>query len=113
MLLPFCQNSKIGKVKRASTLKSEWIAPKSTSVTGSNVTLDRATQAVQVVKNPPANAGDARDTGSIPGTGRCPGGGHGNSPQYSGLERKLCPWTEVTGSYSSQGRRESDIPEAT
>ena len=84
-------------------MNSEWIAPKSTSVTGSNsgwtyVILDRASQAVQMVKNPPANAGDARDTGSIPGTGRCPGGGHGNSPQYSGLERKLCPWTEVTGS---------------
>ena len=35
-----------------------------------------------VVKNPPANAGDIRDTGSIPGLGRSPGGGHGNSFQY-------------------------------
>ena len=31
-----------------------------------------------VVKNSPANAGDARDVGSIPGSGRYPGGGHGN-----------------------------------
>ena len=31
-----------------------------------------------VVKNPPANAGDVRDTGSIPGSGRSPAGGHGN-----------------------------------
>ena len=31
-----------------------------------------------VVKNPPANAGDIRDTGSIPGSERSPGGGHGN-----------------------------------
>ena len=31
-----------------------------------------------VVKNPPANAGDAGNTGLIPGLGRCPGGGHGN-----------------------------------
>ena len=31
-----------------------------------------------VVKNPPANAGDIRDVGSIPGLGRSPGGRHGN-----------------------------------
>ena len=30
-----------------------------------------------VVKNPPANAGNIRDVGSIPGLGRSPGGGHG------------------------------------
>ena len=39
-----------------------------------------------VVKNSPVNAGDTRDTGSIPGPGRSPGGGHGNSLQYSCLE---------------------------
>ena len=32
-----------------------------------------------VVENPPANAGDAGDVGSIPGLGRCPGRGNGNS----------------------------------
>jgi len=31
-----------------------------------------------VVKNPPGNAGDVRDMGSIPRSGRSPGGGHGN-----------------------------------
>ena len=31
-----------------------------------------------MVKNPPANAGDAVDMGSIPGLGRSPGGGNGN-----------------------------------
>ena len=36
-----------------------------------------------VVKNPPANAGDTRDVDSIPGSGRSPGRGHGNSLQYS------------------------------
>ena len=41
---------------------------------------------VLVVKNPLANAGDARDTGSIPGSGRYPGGGNGNPLQYSCLE---------------------------
>ena len=39
-----------------------------------------------VVKNPPVNAGDLREAGSIPGLGRCPGGGHSNPPQDSCLE---------------------------
>ena len=38
-----------------------------------------------VVKNPPANAGDVRDAGSIPGSGRSPTGGHGNPLQYYSL----------------------------
>ena len=42
-----------------------------------------ASQVVLVVKNPPANAGDMRDTGSIPGLGRPPGGGYSNPLQYS------------------------------
>ena len=45
-----------------------------------------ASQVVLVVKNPPANAGDARDVGSIPGSGRSLGGEHGNPLQYSCLE---------------------------
>ena len=42
-----------------------------------------ASQVVLVVKNPPANAGEVRDMGSIPGLGRSLGGGHGNPFQYS------------------------------
>ena len=42
-----------------------------------------------VVKNPPANAGDIRDGGSIPGSGRFPGGGNGNSLQHSCLENPM------------------------
>ena len=42
-----------------------------------------ASQGMIVVKNPPANAGDMRDVGLIPGLGRSPGGGHGNPVQYS------------------------------
>ena len=41
------------------------------------------------VKNPPANAGDVKDGGSIPGLGRFPGGGHGNPLQYSCLENPM------------------------
>ena len=38
-----------------------------------------------MVKNPPASSGDSGDTSSIPGSGRCPGGGNGNPLQYSCL----------------------------
>ena len=51
-------------------------------------------------KEPPANAGDA---GSIPGSGRSPGGGHGNLLQYSCLENPMdraawwaSPWDHTT-----------------
>ena len=44
------------------------------------------TQVAPVVKSPPANAGPVRDKGSIPGSGRSPGGGHGNPLQSSCLE---------------------------
>ena len=44
---------------------------------------------VSVVKNPRANAGEAGDSGSIPGSGRSPGGGHGNPLQYSCLETPM------------------------
>ena len=43
----------------------------------------RASQVALVVKNLPANAGDIREVGLIPGLGRSPGGGHGNPIQYS------------------------------
>ena len=39
-----------------------------------------------MVKNPPANAGDTRDAGSVPGSERSPGEGSGNPLQYSCLE---------------------------
>ena len=42
-----------------------------------------------VVKNLPANAGDVRNTGLIPGSGRFPGEGHGNRLQYSCLENPI------------------------
>ena len=41
------------------------------------------------VKNPPANAGNIRDVGSIPGSGRSPGGGKGNPLQYSYQENPM------------------------
>ena len=48
-----------------------------------------ASQIVLVVKNQPANAGDLRDMGSIPGSRRSPGGGHVSPCQYSCLENPM------------------------
>ena len=42
-----------------------------------------------MIKNPPANAGNLRDLGSIHGLGRSPGGGHGNPLQNSCLENSM------------------------
>ena len=42
-----------------------------------------------MIKNPSANAGDARDLGSIPGSGRSPRVGNGNPLQYSYLENSM------------------------
>ena len=42
-----------------------------------------------MVKNLPANAGDVRDTGSIPGSGRSPEGENSNPLQYSCLENPM------------------------
>ena len=46
-------------------------------------------QVVLVVKNPPAKAGDIRDAGFIPWSGKSPGGGHGTPIQYSCLENPM------------------------
>ena len=54
-----------------------------------------------MVKNLPANAGDIRDAGLIPGSGRSPGGGHGNPLQSSCLENPMDKgawWVQSMGS---------------
>ena len=74
---------------------------------------------VLVVKNPPVNAGDIRDVGSIPRLGRFPGGRHGNCLENPHGQRSLAgysPWgckelrhytevTEHTGKHSCRPRR--------
>ena len=65
-------------------------------------------QGVLVVKNLPANAGDIRDTGSIPGLGRSTGKGHGNPLQYSCLENPMdrgAWWATVHGVAKSRTQR--------
>ena len=58
-------------------------------------------------KSLPANAGDVRDTGSVPGLGRFPGGGHSNPLQYSCLENPM------DRGYSPFGHEKSDTTEVT
>ena len=56
---------------------------------GSQGNYTGASQVVLVVKNLPANAGDVRDSGLIPGSGRYPAEGNGNPLQYSCLENPM------------------------
>ena len=68
-------------------------------------------QVALVVKNPSASAGDTRDMGLIPGSGRSPGEGNSNPLQYSCLEDSHEQRSLV--GYSLWGRKELDTTEAT
>ena len=87
--------------------------PKEVVVTGNFMAYQycRASQVALVVKNSPANAEDIKDSGSIPGSGRSPGGGHGNPLQYSGMENPTDRGVLV--GYSPWGHKESDMTEET
>ena len=68
------------------------------SIVGGNVNWcnhygNRASQVALVVKNPPANAGDIRDTGSVSELGRSPGEEYSN---HSSILAWRMPWTEAT-----------------
>ena len=63
-----------------------------------------------MVKNLPANAGDIRDAGSIPGSGRSPGG-EGMATHPSILAGRIS-WTEEPGDLQSIGCKESDMSES-
>ena len=64
-----------------------------------------------MVRNPPPSAGDRREMGSIPGSGRFPLGGHGNPLQYSCMENSMD--RGAWGGYSPLGGKESDMTEHT
>ena len=64
-----------------------------------------------MVKKPPANTGDVRDSGSSPGSGRVPGGRYGN-PTPGFLPGKSHGQRRLVG-YSPQGLKELDKSEAT
>ena len=78
-----------GEFHRQRSLKghSPWGCKESDTTEKLFTILDiRDYQVVLVVQDLPVNAGDLRDAGWIPGSGRSPGGGHGNPFQYSCLE---------------------------
>ena len=60
-----------------------------------------------MVKSLPANAGDIRDTGQIPGLGTAPGGRHGNPLQYSGMENPMNreAWWDTVHRVAKNGTR--------
>ena len=69
--------------------------------------VGQSSQVVRVVKNLPANAGDVRDVGLIPGSGRSPREGSGYPPQYSCLKNPMdrgAWWATVHGAAKSQIR---------
>ena len=66
-----------------------------------NYRLSWASQVVLVVKNPPAFAGDIRDAGLIPGSGRSPGEGMAT---HSNILAWRIPQTEELGGLQSMGR---------
>ena len=70
----------------------------------------QASQMALMVKNLLASAGDVRDTGSVPGSGRSPGEGNGNPLQYSCLDNLM-----DRGAWRATGHRVvwSDMTEAT
>ena len=70
-----------------------------------------ASQVVLVVKKPPARARDIRDTGSVPGSGRSPGGGLGHPLQCSCLQNPVDRGGLV--GYSPWGCKELDVTVAT
>ena len=72
---------------------------------------NRTSRVALVVKTPVANAGDKRDGGLIPGSGRSPGGARGNPLQYSYLENPHGQRSLV--GYSTWGHKESDTTEVT
>ena len=66
---------------------------------------DGASQVMPAVKQQPASAGDPRDVGLTPGSGRSPRAGSGNPPQYSFLENSMdraAWWATVPGAAKSQ-----------
>ena len=67
-------------------------------------------QMVLVVKNLPARAGDERNVGLIPGSGRSPGEGHGNILQF--LAWRI-PWAEEPGGLHVIGFQQLEMTEAT
>ena len=79
-----CSSSHFTEEEIECDLQCYWVIHRKSELKPTSIYL-----VALVVKNPPANAGDIRDAGLIPGSGRSPGGGHGNPLQHSCLENPM------------------------
>ena len=102
-----------------SWLKHEEIERFSISLEWTGTTSEWASQVVLVVRNLPANAGDVRKTGLIPGSGRSPGKGSGNPLQYSCLKNPMdrgawpsCRVTKIRHNWSKLAHGTSEYPQS-
>ena len=77
------------KEKASRSLRKEVLGCKTGKKFFKKIYISKGFPGGTVVKNPPANAGDARDTGSVSGLGKFPAGGRGNPLQYSCLENPM------------------------
>ena len=90
-----CLQERVRHSLRESLMKCLWCIIESQNYGSSffcvcrSVASIRASRLALVVKTPSANAGDIRDTGSIPGSERSPGEGNDNPLQYSCLENPM------------------------
>ena len=72
---------------------------------------EKASQVALVVKNPPTNAGNTGDSGSVPGSGRSPGGENGNPFLDSCLGvRRATPWDRKRVGHDLATNQRHDIP---
>ena len=84
-LEPCCRT----QTRKQNRGKVEGIGPHRVTVCNHLDLLVGASQVLLVLKNLPANAGDIRDADSMPGSGRAPGGEHGNPLKYFCLENPM------------------------
>ena len=87
--MPFEMSSWVQWREQLNKLINEKHLEKCLAQIKQSVNLSWGFQVVLVIKNLPASAGDLRDEGSVPESGRSPGGGHGNPLQYSCLDNHM------------------------
>ena len=95
---------------QADSLPDEPPGPSSRLIIVNYSKLFGVSQVALVVKKPPANAGDLRDVGLIPGLGTSPEEGR---PTHSCILAQRIPWIEEPVRHSPQGHKELDMAEAT
>ena len=96
------------RVFHALSLRKQQSHPDNPDALARESRVLRTSQVAPVVKNLPAKVGDAKDVGSVPGSGRFPGGGHGN-PLPAFLPGKFPEQRSLAG-YSPRGRKSQARP---